>query len=120
MYTDFIIHLQFVVNQAKKYSLQLFDSLKNLNESKYEWKIKVRVLRKWESFGPSKGLGGREFKAINLLLMDKEVQKAFYIFYITIAFLYLTKMPYIVVFIHKMMVSIICIAGHTNACWNLE
>lgn len=59
--------------QAPKNSLQVFDSLRHLNVSKYDWKIKVRVLWIWEGFGHSKTASTREFKSLNLMLIDKDV-----------------------------------------------
>lgn len=47
-----------------------FDSLEALNDSKYEWTIKVRVIRIWDSYSSK---GDKEFKGRNMLLLDDKV-----------------------------------------------
>lgn len=47
-----------------------FDSLDTLDTTKYEWNIKVRVIRIWDSYSTK---GEKEFKGRNLLLLDDKV-----------------------------------------------
>ncbi|KAL1806428.1 hypothetical protein ACET3Z_029496 [Daucus carota] len=47
--------------------MEMFDSLDNLDSSKYEWNIKVRVIRVWDSYSTR---GKKEFKGRNMLLLD--------------------------------------------------
>ena len=53
----------------------MFDSLDNLDSSKYEWNIKVRVIRVWDSYSTR---GNEEFKGRNMLLLDDKVYYSLY------------------------------------------
>lgn len=53
----------------------MFDSLDNLDSSKYEWNIKVRVIRVWDSYSTR---GKKEFKGHNMLLLDDKVYYTLY------------------------------------------
>ena len=53
----------------------MFDSLDNLDSSKYEWNIKVRVIRVWDSYSTR---GNEEFKGRNMLLLDDKVYYTLY------------------------------------------
>ncbi|KAK1396957.1 hypothetical protein POM88_006820 [Heracleum sosnowskyi] len=43
-----------------------FDSISTLNGSRCNWKIKVRVIRKWDTYIPPM----KQFKGTNLILLD--------------------------------------------------
>uniref|UniRef100_A0A162B122 Replication factor A C-terminal domain-containing protein n=1 Tax=Daucus carota subsp. sativus TaxID=79200 RepID=A0A162B122_DAUCS len=49
-----------------------YDSLDSLDDSKYEWKIRVRVIRIWDSYSNK---GQKEFKGRNMLLLDDKHQR---------------------------------------------
>lgn len=53
----------------------MFDSLDNLDSSKYEWNIKVRVICVWDSYSTQ---GNEEFKGRNMLLLDDKVYYSLY------------------------------------------
>ena len=48
-----------------------YDSLDSLDDSKYEWKIRVRVICIWDSYSNK---GQKEFKGRNMLLLDDKVR----------------------------------------------
>lgn len=50
-----------------------FDLITSLDESKYKWKIKVRVTRMWDSYGFPNNDGTRDYKGSNMIVMDKKV-----------------------------------------------
>lgn len=50
--------------------MEKFDSLATLNSNTYDWKIKVRVIRIWDSYSIKEE---NEFKGRNLLLLDDKV-----------------------------------------------
>ncbi|KAK1393531.1 hypothetical protein POM88_012587 [Heracleum sosnowskyi] len=47
--------------------MERFDSLRALNNSKFDWKIKARVIRIWDSYSVKED---NKFKGKNLLLLD--------------------------------------------------
>lgn len=47
-----------------------YDSLDSLDDKKYEWRIKVRVIHIWDSYSTR---GDKEFKGRNMLLLDDKV-----------------------------------------------
>lgn len=52
--------------------MERFDSLSSLKpiDNKYDWKIRVRVIRIWESYSSK---GDKEYLGRNLLLLDDKV-----------------------------------------------
>ncbi|KAL1811388.1 hypothetical protein ACET3Z_021453 [Daucus carota] len=63
-----------VVAQIQKMSgPRKYDSLDSLDDSKYEWKIRVRVICIWDSYSNK---GQKEFKGRNMLLLDDKVRIA--------------------------------------------
>lgn len=50
-------------------STKTFDALSTLNKARTNWKIKVKVIRKWRGATTT----GEHFKAFNIIAIDKEV-----------------------------------------------
>lgn len=50
-----------------------FDNIANLQPGRYDYKIKVRVIRLWRGAT----ISGEEFKSLNILLLDAEVVTSF-------------------------------------------
>lgn len=51
-------------------SMKMFDSIDSLQEGKYDWNLRVRVVREWDSYSSK---AGKEFKGKNLLFLDDKV-----------------------------------------------
>ncbi|KAK1375034.1 hypothetical protein POM88_031227 [Heracleum sosnowskyi] len=51
-----------------------FDSLDSVDDSKYEWTIKVRVIRIWDTYSTR---GDKEFKGRNMLLLDDKYSSTY-------------------------------------------
>ncbi|KAL8115111.1 hypothetical protein AgCh_021797 [Apium graveolens] len=47
--------------------MKIFDSIDSLHEGRFNWNLRVRLVREWDSYSSK---AGREFKGKNLLLVD--------------------------------------------------
>lgn len=50
-------------------SANKFEPLSNLKAARYDYKIKVKIIRKWRGVTRT----GEEFKSFNVILIDKKV-----------------------------------------------
>ncbi|KAL8091508.1 hypothetical protein AgCh_033941 [Apium graveolens] len=53
--------------------MKIFDSIDYLHEGRFDWNLRVRLVREWDSYNSK---AGREFKGKNLLLVDDREVKA--------------------------------------------
>lgn len=82
-----------------------FDLITSLDESKYKWKIKVRVTRMWDSYGFPNNDGTRDYKGSNMIVMDKKVTH--YIFLSVNLYLSVCNLLYIYIYLF-VIISISC------------